>query len=83
MVGGDEAVSIAGAASPCPRCDTAVGRQIRRHLQEGLHRSVAESAHLLEEIRDLKGDFGNFAHFDAQASSSPAFSCLSDLTVAI
>ena len=72
-----------GAAPPCPRRDTAVRRQIRRCLQEGLHRSVAESAHLLEEIREFKGDFGNFSHSDAQASSSSASSCLYDLTVAI
>ncbi|GFY85315.1 hypothetical protein Acr_04g0000530 [Actinidia rufa] len=83
MVGGDEAVSIAGTTPPCPRCDRAICRQIRRRLQEGLHRSITESTHLLEEIRYLKGDFGNFAHFDAQASSSSASSCLSDLTVAI
>ncbi|XP_057477220.1 U-box domain-containing protein 11-like [Actinidia eriantha] len=91
MAGGDEVVSIAGDAVQAP---LRLVRDVTRMSSAGfegafkkectdLSRRVALLAHLLEEIRDFKGDSGNFAHSDAQASSSSASSCLSDLTVAI
>ncbi|PSR88175.1 U-box domain-containing protein [Actinidia chinensis var. chinensis] len=91
MAGGDADVSVSGDAVQTP---LRLVRDVTRLSAAGfggafkkdctdLSRRVALLAHLLEEIRDFKGDFGKFAHSDAQASSSSASSCLSDLTVAI
>ena len=91
MAGGDEAVSIAGDSVQAP---LRLVRDVTRLSAAGfegdfkkdctdLSRRIALLAHLLEEIRDFKRGFSNFVHSDAQASSSSASSCLSDLTVAI
>uniref|UniRef100_A0A5B6ZM13 RING-type E3 ubiquitin transferase n=1 Tax=Davidia involucrata TaxID=16924 RepID=A0A5B6ZM13_DAVIN len=86
MAGGDSAV--AGDATQAP---LRLVRDVVRISGAGfsgafkrdctdLSRRVALLAHLIEEIRDLKGDL---RPFDASTSSSSTSSCLSDLTVAL